>query len=270
MNSPALEAIKSLGLGFTLLMAFAWLLSLRLKFLSLVDAFWAYGIALGSAWILLKDGQNSTRSLVAAGLVLIWGLRLGTHLTVRLKRHFPAEDTRYEALRSSWSEGLLWKSGLFFFFQALTQILFSSPFILIAQNSSPFPNGVEAFGIIISILGIIGESISDSQLKRFKSSPIHRGEVCDVGLWRYSRHPNYFFEWLIWCGFGLIALQAPFGVYAVIAPITMLLLLLFVTGVRPAEIQSLRSRGDAYRAYQMSTSPFVPWFSNRKKNENAH
>ncbi len=125
---------------------------------------------------------------------------------------------------------------------------------------------MEVVGLLIFIASVTGEAIADAQLRRFKSSSLNRGKVCQVGLWRYSRHPNYFFEWMIWCGIALMAVQAPMGLFALGCPILMLLLLLFVTGVAPSEAQSLKSRGEAYRTYQRTTSKFVPWFPKGGQN----
>jgi steroid 5-alpha reductase family enzyme len=109
-------------------------------------------------------------------------------------------------------------------------------------------------------MSLSGEALADRQLESFKRDPQNRGRVCDVGLWRYSRHPNYFFEWLIWLSYALYASTSPAGWAAWIAPALILYFLLRVTGIPATEAQALRSRGDAYRRYQARTSPFVPWF----------
>jgi steroid 5-alpha reductase family enzyme len=110
----------------------------------------------------------------------------------------------------------------------------------------------------------VGEVIADSQLEGFKGAPGNRGKVCEVGLWAYSRHPNYFFEWLMWVGYALVALFShPWGWVAFLSPLLMLWLVTKVTGIPPTEAQSLRSRGDAFRDYQRRVSPFVPWKSKK-------
>ena len=273
MSIDFFKSLFVIFMGFSSLMLVAWLGGLKLNFISLVDAVWALGIGLGGAIISTVYGQNTMRSLFAGALALFWGLRLGGYLSLRLWRHFPSEDTRYQVLRKSWKDGFFWKTFLFFQFQAVTQVLFILPFMLLAFDAKTFPQSLEIVGASVAILGIFGEAISDSQMKRFKSDPLNRGKVCDVGLWRYSRHPNYFFEWIIWCGFALCALQAPLGWLALLCPIAMLFLLLFVTGVRPSEEQSLKSRGDLYREYQRKTSKFIPWFPREhveKGGSHAH
>ena len=117
--------------------------------------------------------------------------------------------------------------------------------------------------MIFSVIGLAGESIADSQLKTFINEPKNHGLVCDNGLWRYSRHPNYFFEWVIWCGFGIMGLAVSTGLFSILIPFVMLVLLLFVTGVPPAEASSLRSKGHLYQDYQARTNRFVPWFNKK-------
>jgi steroid 5-alpha reductase family enzyme len=112
----------------------------------------------------------------------------------------------------------------------------------------------------VFLAGLIGESAADWQLARFKATPGHAGRICQAGVWNYSRHPNYFFEWLVWCGFALVALAAPWGWLGLLSPALMLYTLLRVTGIPATEAAALARRGDAYREYQRTTSAFVPWF----------
>jgi steroid 5-alpha reductase family enzyme len=245
------------------MMTIAWVVAFRLRFLSLVDAVWALGIGTCAAAYHIAYGSVSLRSALSVGLSLLWSLRLGGYLSLRLAAHYPNEDTRYLKLKSSWSNALSGKSFLFFQFQAVTQALFAYPFAVTALDGADFPRVNEIVGCAIALVGVVGESLADRQLKRFKDELTNKGRVCTAGLWRYSRHPNYFFEWVIWCGFGTLALGGPMGVFALICPLAMLLLLLFVTGVAPSEEQSLQSRGEAYVRYQKTTSRFVPWFPKK-------
>jgi steroid 5-alpha reductase family enzyme len=118
-------------------------------------------------------------------------------------------------------------------------------------------------GFSVWLVAILGESLADRQLAAFKADPSNRGKVCSAGLWKFSRHPNYFFEWLVWVALFLFALPAPWGWTTIFAPALMLFFLLRVTGIPYTEQQSLRSRGEAYRSYQRTTSAFVPWFPKR-------
>jgi len=113
---------------------------------------------------------------------------------------------------------------------------------------------------VLWLIAISGEALADAQLAAFKRHAANRGRVCDAGLWRYSRHPNYFFEWLIWMAYAVFAFPSPYGYLALIIPAVMLFFLFKVTGIPATEEQSLRSRGDKYREYQRTTSRFVPWF----------
>jgi steroid 5-alpha reductase family enzyme len=119
----------------------------------------------------------------------------------------------------------------------------------------------DLLGALILLTGIAGEALADAQLKRFRADPANRGEVCEAGLWRWSRHPNYFFEWLCWLAFPVIALSPdyPWGLATLLAPVFMYWILVFVTGIPPLEEQMLRSRGERYRAYQSRTSKFFPF-----------
>ena len=120
--------------------------------------------------------------------------------------------------------------------------------------------GARSTGAVLWLLAVSGEALADAQLAAFQRDPANRGQVCDTGLWRTSRHPNYFFEWLTWVAYALFALASPWGWLGLIGPACILWLLLRVTGLPTTEAQSLRSRGDAYRRYQARTSAFVPWF----------
>jgi steroid 5-alpha reductase family enzyme len=133
------------------------------------------------------------------------------------------------------------------------------PFYLMALNPEPRLLPIEYAGAAVWLIGIIGESVADRQLKRFKDDPANKGRTCQAGLWSLSRHPNYFFEWIIWVGYGIAALGSPFGWLGLCSPVVMLYVLVFVTGIPLTEEQALRSRSD-YREYQRTTSPFIPWF----------
>jgi steroid 5-alpha reductase family enzyme len=190
-----------------------------------------------------------------------WSLRLGTYLLFRLKQKYPVEDLRYTKIKVNWGQKTKTKFFWFFQFQAISQPLLGLPFLLGALSSNKL-SVIDGFGVFISLVGIIGESLADSQLKNFKLKPENSGRVCELGLWRYSRHPNYFFEWVIWCGFACFGMTNSLGYLSFASPLVMFLLLNFVTGVPPAEEQSLKSKPDLYRVYQKRTSRFFPWIPN--------
>jgi steroid 5-alpha reductase family enzyme len=258
MNAFMLMALAAL----VLCIAFAalYLLARRLDNYGIVDIAWSYAFAgVAIAYAVLADGW-STRRLVMAAMVSVWSLRLGTHLLVRIAQHHPVEDTRYVTLRRDWAADFAVKMFGFFQLQAVSIVVLSVGFLLPALNSYPQLHALEIAGVLLWLFAIGGETVADAQLAAFKRDPSNRGKVCDRGLWRYSRHPNYFFEWLIWVAYFVFALPSPHGWIAILGPAVILFLLLRVTGIPMAEAQSVQSKGDAYRRYQATTSAFVPWW----------
>jgi steroid 5-alpha reductase family enzyme len=245
-------------------MVFTWLLAARWNFYSLVDIAWAYGIGLiALIYGSIGEGEASRRGLLST-LAALWSLRLGTHLLIRLKAEFPNEDRRYAKLKTAWGPSA--KRNFFWVFQsqAASQPILCIPLALAAESASSL-SALDFLAVFICLIGLLGEAASDAQLKRFKADPQNSGHVCNAGIWRYSRHPNYFFEWIIWCGFACLGLSGPWGWISSFSPILMFFLLNFVTGVPPAEAQSLLSKGDLYRQYQRQTSRFFPWFPKGAK-----
>ena len=239
------------------LMFLLWLLHLRLNNASVVDPGWAYGLAiLAIAYAVMGPGYGARRWL-GASMAALWGARLGTYLLLRIVGQ--PEEGRYQQLRKEWGGNVAPKFLAFFEFQALLDVFLSLPFLLAALNPKPVLDSLEYAGVILWIIALTGEAIADSQLAAFKREPSSHGQVCQRGLWNYSRHPNYFFEWLIWVAWALFALASPYGWLALACPLLMLYFLLRVTGIAATEAQALRSKGDAYRRYQQTTSAFVPW-----------
>jgi steroid 5-alpha reductase family enzyme len=255
----ALLAAAALVAGFALV----HLLARGIDNYGVVDIAWSYAFgAVALGYVLLGRGWFVRRALIGA-LVLVWSLRLGTHLLIRVSRHHPEEDTRYRQLRKDWAARFHWKMAGFFQLQALSVVLLSLPFLLACRNPAPALGGWEIAGTALWLLAITGEALADAQLAAFRRDPANRGQVCSAGLWRYSRHPNYFCEWLVWVAYFAFACGSPWGWVSVLSPACILWLLLRVTGVPMTEAQSLRNRGDAYRAYQRTTSAFFPWFPRR-------
>lgn len=229
----------------------------------LVDAGWALAFAAVAVFYAWYGPGWFLRNFTIAALAVLWSVRLGSHLFTRALRHHPAEDGRYAQLRKDWAGNLDWRMFGFFQLQALSVILLSLPFLLPALNRTVNFHSFEVAGVVLWFVGLYGEALADGQLAAFQRDPANRGRVCEVGLWRYSRHPNYFFEWLVWLGFAVFALGSPFGWLALTAPTAILYLLLCVTGLPRTEAQAVRSHGEAYRRYQESTRAFVPWFRRR-------
>ena len=229
-----------------------------------VDIAWSFGTGLAGVWLALAPlsgaSSNGTRQIIVALMAAVWAVRLGSHIWHRVVSE--EEDGRYRELRESWGEDLQRRLFWFFQIQAVAAILFALPIFIAARNPDPVLGWTDYAGLAIWILALGGESIADRQLARFKADPASAGEVCDRGLWRYSRHPNYFVEWVHWFAYAVIAFGA-IGSYhwawlTLAGPALMLHFLLRVTGVPPTERHLVKSRGDAYRAYQERTNAFFP------------
>ena len=240
--------------------ALLYLVARRIDNYGIVDIAWSYAFgALAAFYALFAPGWPVRRALLAA-MAVMWSARLGTHLFIRVMGHHPVEDGRYMQLRKDWAASFAAKMFGFFQLQAASVVLLAAAFLVAALNPTRALHPLEVAGAALWLVAIRGEALADFQLAAFKRDAANKGLVCDTGLWRYSRHPNYFFEWLIWVAYFVFALASPWGWVAIIGPASILYLLLRVTGIPMTEEQSLRSRGDAYRRYQQTTSAFVPWF----------
>ena len=239
------------------LMFVAWLVYRATDKASWVDAFWAGNLAVLAAWYAASATGDATRRVMVLAVGGLWGVRLAAHIALRVAKG--PEDPRYVTMRAEWRTNLPAKFLRFFMVQAVVDVVLSVPFLLMALDTAPFGRLTEIAGLVLWALALAGESVADAQLAHFKRDPESRGRVCRVGLWSMSRHPNYFFEWLLWCAFALMATGAPWGWVSWSAPAMMLYLLLRVTGIPLTEQQAVRSKGEEYRAYQREVSAFVPW-----------
>jgi len=254
ISSPwALLLVGAVGASLTMICV--WLFSIRIRNASYVDVAWALGIA-GTAvvYALLADGSTLHRVLVA-GLGTIWGVRLGTYLLSRLAGK--EEDGRYQELRRRWAPNVNRAFFVFFQAQALFVLVFSLPFAFVASDTGSI-TWLAWAGAALALAAIAGEVTADTQLAVWKGNPENRGKTARNGLWGWSRHPNYFFEWLHWVAWAVIALSSPYGWVAIFVPVFLFILLFKVTGIPETEAQSVRSRGDDYRRYQQEVSVFVP------------
>jgi len=252
-------------LGFALgslcaLFAVLYFVARRVSNYGIVDIAWSYAFGLLALFYAALGPGWGVRRLFIAVLAVIWSARLGTHLALRVFKHHPQEDTRYRQLRKDWAGRFAVKMFWFFQMQAVSVVVVGAAFLVITLNPAAALHPLEWAGAILWLVAVSGEALADAQLAAFKRHPAHQERVCDVGLWRYSRHPNYFFEWLVWVAYFVFALASSWGLLAILGPAIMLYLLLRVTGIPMTEAQSVRRRGDAYRRYQHTTSAFVPWF----------
>jgi steroid 5-alpha reductase family enzyme len=234
----------------------AWLWHLKLKNAGVIDVVWGLNLALAAiVYAVLGPGWGPRRFTIAA-MVSLTGLRLSYYLSRRVLGH--PEEGRYVALRNDWGGNIELKFLGFFLFQALLVGLLSLPYLFASLNSAKGFQGLEFIGMALFVLGFVGESLADAQLKAFKADPSNQGKTCRQGLWAYSRHPNYFFEWVMWLSYFIYACASPWGWVTFYAPALMLHFLLNVTGVKITEEQCLRTRGEDYARYQRETSMFVP------------
>jgi steroid 5-alpha reductase family enzyme len=239
--------------SFTLL----WLVSLPLRNSSIVDSAWGPGFALVALVAALSGDGYEPRSYLVLGLVAVWGLRLGLHIFTRNRGH--GEDPRYARMRRRRGAAWWWVSLLqVFLLQAVILWIVSLPVQAIAVD--PEPDGLtifDAVGVVVWIVGFLFEAVGDLQLKRFKADPAGAGKVMDRGLWRYTRHPNYFGDATMWWGIGIIAQPVEWGRATLIGPLLMTFLLLRVSGVALLE-SDLVKRKPEYAAYIRRTNAFIP------------
>ncbi len=250
-------------LSFTVilfLMASLWGIANKIKNYSIVDALWSYSFLIQAFIFYFFCQGYFLRKILFLSMIGIWSLRLGSFLTIRIFKHHPQVDSRYLALANEYGQNYKFRFLLFYITQALSVSLLTIPFIFVFQNTNTQMSFFEYWGLGLWIISFLGEGLADHQMNAFRSNPINKGEVCNIGLWKYSRHPNYFFESMIWWSFFLASLGTSNLWWAIYCPLIILFLLLKVTGVPLSEAQSLKSRGDKYRRYQDNTSMFIPWF----------
>jgi steroid 5-alpha reductase family enzyme len=241
-----------------------WVIHLLIRNAALADVGWAAGLAILAIYYALAGPGYHARKWAIASMAGFWGLRLAVYLLfARVIGH--REEGRYVQLRKDWQTNLPLRFLFFFEFQALLDVLLSLPFLLACMNTKAPLGTIEKLSAGIWLISILGEAVSDLQLNAFKKNPANKGKTYRGGLWRFSRHPNYFFEWMIWVGYAIFALGSPWGWLGMVSPALVLYFLLGATGIPATEAQALRSRGSEYRAYQRVTSIFVPWFPKKEQ-----
>jgi steroid 5-alpha reductase family enzyme len=236
-----------------------WAIQVWTRDAATADAGWAVLVAAGTITAAVEGEGATVRRALVAGLVTVWALRLALHLLRDRVWSGRGEDGRYAALRAHWGP-LASRNFLFLY---LAQGIIAALFIIPASGAmrAGALDLWDAAGVVLWIASLSGEWVADAQLARFRADAFNRGRVCRDGLWGYSRHPNYFCEWLHWWAFVLIGGGAWI---TLLGPAAMLLFLFRITGIPYTERQALKSRGEAYREYQRTTSAFIPWPPRRK------
>lgn len=242
-----------------------WLISLKARDASLIDLFWAALFALQAAFHLVLADPSGLRAVAVVILVTLWAIRLGAHLARR--NLGKGEDRRYAEMRAAGGAGWALRSLVtVFWLQALLAWVIGWPVALTASAAGT-PGVIGAIGLGVATLGLLIEALADHQLARFKADAKNRGRVMDRGLWRYSRHPNYFGDAVLWWGLWIVSLEVA-GPWTVFAPLLMTVLLLRVSGVPLLEGHLARTR-PGYEEYVRRTSAFVPWPPKAPRSPNA-
>ncbi len=262
-----MSIIQAYGSGLFIILAIMfilWLASLALKNASIVDIFWGSGFVIAN-WIyffLAPDGFM-TRKLLISTLVTVWGLRLTLHILLRNKGK--PEDFRYQKWREENGSSWWWRSFFkVFLLQGILLWIISAPLLLAHAGIKPqYLTALDWLGVILWVVGFYFEAVGDLQLKRFLAWPENKGKIMNQGVWRYTRHPNYFGDSAQWWGFYLIAASAG-GWWTIFSPILMTFLLVRVSGA--ALLEKSMSKKPGYREYMDTTNGFIPWFPRKPKS----
>ena len=250
----------SAALVVFLYMTALYLLALRRKDNSIADVAWGPGFILVAWFTFILYGSFTLRQLTACFLVLIWGLRLSVR--IYLRNSGKGEDARYRKWREEWGKSFIIRSYLqVFLLQGGILLLNITPVLFINTYAAGNPGPMDLLGVSLWVMGFCFESVADLQLDRFIKNPDNRGKIMNQGLWRYSRHPNYFGEVTMWWGIYILTLSVPWGWVSVIGPLTISYIILFVSGVPMTE--RFMEDNPAFADYKRRTSAFIPWFSGK-------
>lgn len=249
--------LAALAAAMSVIMTAAWGIQRLTGASGWVDTIWSVAVGIGgiaAAWA--AEGTDERRWLVGL-LVALWSLRLGGHIGLRTRG--AGEDPRYEKLIAEWGDQAAFRLWTFLQIQAVAAFILVLAAYLAASGTGPFPSATDMAGLIVGVAALGGEALADHQLNLFRKTPKAKTAVMESGLWAYSRHPNYFFEWLFWCALAIIALGGGWiGLIAVLAPVQMYWLLVHVSGIPPLEEHMLKTRGEAFRALQSRVNAFFP------------
>ncbi|HTL39162.1 MAG TPA: DUF1295 domain-containing protein [Kofleriaceae bacterium] len=258
MISAIAVRIAEAWLLCAVLQAILWRIAEKTRNAGIVDVGWAQSFTAVILVFALQPLTSRGNWLPLAIVVIAWSTRLTCYLIAR-GAVTGREEGRYADLRRRWA--LHASKRFFFFFQAQAALaaVLSTAFVIPFVTPAWDGGGLRVFGAMVAAGGVAGEAFADAQLRKFKKDPGNVGKVCDTGLWSYSRHPNYFFEWLVWLGFAIYGLAfAPAGLLALVGQAIIFGSIWSVTGIPPTENQALRSKGEAYRDYQRRVSKFIP------------
>ncbi len=256
MSLTPVMAVAVAAAAASLLFAALWLVQRRTGDAGIVDVGWSLSLgAMAAFYALVLDADPARRALVAA-LAGAASVRLALHLVVRGRGR--PEDGRYRTLREQWGASAQRRLFAFFQFQAVAAALLSIPALSAMMAARTSSSVWTVAGALIALAAIAGEAAADRQLQRFRADPANRGRTCRAGWWRLSRHPNYFFQWLLWIAWAVMSAGSPWFWGAAWAVPVMLFVLTRLTGIPATEAQAMSTRPD-YAAYRRTTSAFIPW-----------
>ena len=249
--------LVAVAIGLSLAMTGAWFVQRVTGLSGWIDTIWSLSVGLGGiAAALFAHGAFGRRMTILV-IIAAWALRLGSHIGTRTKGG--DEDPRYAKITEGWGDSAAWRLFLFLQLQAQAAFILIFAVYLAATNDGTYPSGTDFFAALIAAVALVGEAISDAQLSQFRKTPQAKTELCETGLWQYSRHPNYFFEWLFWCSWPLFAVSTSISsLISLLAPALMYWLLVHVSGIPLLEEHMLRSRGDKFRTLQRRINAFFP------------
>jgi steroid 5-alpha reductase family enzyme len=249
--------IAAVAVLLALAMAGAWAVQRASGNSGWVDAIWSFSTGAAGVVLALASGGPPVRRVVIAVLIAAWALRLGGHIALRSRG--AGDDPRYADLQRQWGADFYRRLFWFLQIQAACAFVLACAVWLAARNPVPALRALDILGAALLVVSVAGEAVADAQLRAYKADPANRGGVCDRGLWGWSRHPNYFFEWLVWIAVALFAVGPDaLGWLAFAAPVLMYWLLVYASGVPPLEAHMARSRPAAWAAYAARTSVFFP------------
>ena len=232
-----------------------FIIALRLKNNGIVDVAWGIGFIVVAASLLVSSKSYNPSQLLISSFILLWGMRLSIHILMRSLGK--PEDFRYANWRKAWGATIIWRSYLqVFMLQMFFLLIIASPMFLVINSDQNFTY-VNLLGCLIALAGLLFESIADYQMVAFKKSPQNKGKIMRYGLWRYSRHPNYFGEALFWWGIAFIAYSSGNYYIEFISPIVITILVRYISGVPMLEVKY--ENNPEYIEYKNTTSPFIPW-----------
>jgi steroid 5-alpha reductase family enzyme len=253
--SPLTAAVIAL-IGLVVIFSAVWAWQLKTGNAGMVDPVWAYSLgAVAVLYAMLGTGNPLSRALSALG-GLLWGVRLGTHLWRR--NYGQAEDARYRRFREEWGDHAASRIFWFFQLQVVISMLLSIAFLVPSYRTDTPAAGWSVLAVVLWIASVVGEGAADRQLRDFRADPANHDTVCRAGLWRYSRHPNYFFECVHWLAYIALSIGTPWGWFTLLPPVLMAWLLLKLSGI-PLLEESMAKRRPGYAEYMRTTSALIPW-----------